>query len=468
MIISLLLMKVKGKKKLKKFMLPNILKLKTLQLLNLHLQAQPSFLNVAQLTKLSVKSLKHEFTKILSAHDFSSSLPTELKELSSKLNGLNGEVKELKKHIHELLLNKVTKALNKFAHVINSASQKTKDTSVPLVGQAGTQLAKGEKNTNQVTISRLFQRKAVKDAKKAITTPPITTTVTSSTTVSLQSPFLSSPPNSSSKPEGEHIKKDKGKKAMSSKDAEEEGSESDSDDIIYLISSMVESSKKKKLKKFDFIIEGGDHIHFIEEQIKEQKKIEKSDKAEAAKHEVEVRKEELVNLLGPDVVSKEEVNACPNRKEKGWSTINGRIQTRMDYLYETEAELGIDLDKPLSEQDHLDKLNDLANKKRKNADDIHNYFRANKRLKSSVQCEDHLARTVLNEPVLGMIMFNSYHRQDFVTIEDFIDFLNEMLYTVQEIFFRLHQGPRLDDHARTFSSLLLAEVNKRNLNHSNR
>ncbi|GJU32096.1 retrotransposon protein, putative, ty1-copia subclass [Tanacetum coccineum] len=55
-------------------------------------------------------------------------------------------------------------------------------------------------------------------------------------------------------------------------------------------------------------------------------------------------------------------------------------------------------------------------------------------------------------------------RQDFVTIEDFRDFLNTMMYTVQEIFFRLHQGPGLDDHARTFSSLLLAEVDKRNLN----
>ncbi|GKF30390.1 hypothetical protein Tco_0100188 [Tanacetum coccineum] len=56
----------------------------------------------------------------------------------------------------------------------------------------------------------------------------------------------------------------------------------------------------------------------------------------------------------------------------------------------------------------------------------HNFFfKANKRLKSSVQYEDHPAGTVLNEPVLG-------------------------------------HG--LDYHARTFSSLLLAEVDKRNLN----
>ncbi|GKF10362.1 hypothetical protein Tco_0048288, partial [Tanacetum coccineum] len=53
---------------------------------------------------------------------------------------------------------------------------------------------------------------------------------------------------------------------------------------------------------------------------------------------------------------------------------------------------------------------------------------------------------------------------DFVTIKYFKDFSNIMLYTVQEIFFRLHQGLGLDDYARTFSSLLLAEIDKRNLN----
>ncbi|GJV98494.1 hypothetical protein Tco_1553746 [Tanacetum coccineum] len=111
-----------------------------------------------------------------------------------------------------------------------------------------------------------------------------------------------------------------------------------------------------------------------------------------------------------------------------------------------------------------DKLNDVANKKRKHADDIHDFFRANKRLKSSVQYEDHPAGTVLDEPVLCMILYNSYHRQDFITIKDFRDFPNIMLYTVQEIFFRLHQGPGLDNHARTLSSLLLAEIDKGNLN----
>ncbi|GJZ02568.1 hypothetical protein Tco_0520529 [Tanacetum coccineum] len=180
---------------------------------------------------------------------------------------------------------------------------------------------------------------------------------------------------------------------MSLKDVKEDGSESDSDDTIHLTGSMVESSKKKKLKKFDFVTEGGDHVHLTEEKIKEQKRIKESAKAEATKHEVEVRREELVDLLGHDVVSK-----------------------------------------------------------------------STKKFKTSVQYEDHPTGTVLNELVLGMILFNSFHRQDFVIIEDFRDCPNEMLYTVQDIFFRLHQGTRLDDHARTFSSLLLAEVDKRNLN----
>nr|GEY49383.1 hypothetical protein [Tanacetum cinerariifolium] len=78
-----------------------------------------------------------------------------------------------------------------------------------------------------------------------------------------------------------------------------------------------------------------------------------------------------------------------------------KIGTRIDYLHSTEAVLGINLDIPLSMQDPLDKLNNLANKKRKHVDDIHDYFKANKRLKLLAQYEDHSPGTVLNEPILG-------------------------------------------------------------------
>ncbi|GJS86514.1 hypothetical protein Tco_0769150 [Tanacetum coccineum] len=211
---------------------------------------------------------------------------------------------------------------------------------------------------------------------------------------------------------------------------------------------MVKSSKVKKLKKFDFVAEDERHIHLSDEQINNQKKLEEEAKAEAAKQEGEVRKSELIDLFGPEVVHKyynyklqydrycdkmlnrraesritnydvltrkgpitfkvyredgtyevipnfkvsdlhlgewrEVMKACPYRKGKGWQTIYDQIQTKMDYLHTTEAELGINLDIPLSMQDPPDKLNDLANKKRKHADDIHDYFKATKRLKSSV------------------------------------------------------------------------------------
>nr|GEV68362.1 retrovirus-related Pol polyprotein from transposon TNT 1-94 [Tanacetum cinerariifolium] len=57
------------------------------------------------LIKLLVNSLKPELSKLLSSHDFSKSLPTMLKELPFKFNDLTREIKELKKHVHELEIN---------------------------------------------------------------------------------------------------------------------------------------------------------------------------------------------------------------------------------------------------------------------------------------------------------------------------------------------------------------------------
>ncbi|GKD83334.1 hypothetical protein Tco_1350173, partial [Tanacetum coccineum] len=214
------------------------------------LKSQPSFPNVGQLNELLVKSLQTEFSKILAAHDFSSSLPTKLKDLPSKFNELSKEVKGLKKQVHELeiklpgdlkeiptmledfiktvtsltsqvaklntlqwklpaeflslpiqvasvqaklktlnallgLLLNVTKALNKFAQVLDFASSKVGDQSVPLAGQADTMPAEGEKNINHATISQLFQRIAKKNAERENLNnqqpkpiPPIITTTT--------------------------------------------------------------------------------------------------------------------------------------------------------------------------------------------------------------------------------------------------------------------------------------------------
>ncbi|GJW20635.1 hypothetical protein Tco_0031257 [Tanacetum coccineum] len=109
-------------------------------------------------------------------------------------------------------------------------------------------------------------------------------------------------------------------------------------------------------------------------------------------------------------------------------------------------------------------MNTLTKQKRKHADDFHDYFRSTKRYKTSVQFADHQAKTVLNEPSLGRILFSSRQMQDFVSIKYFDDLNSEMLYNVQEIVFRLHKWPGTNDLARTFSTFLVAEVEKRNLN----
>ncbi|GKB72479.1 hypothetical protein Tco_0933891 [Tanacetum coccineum] len=350
-----------------------------------------------------------------------------MKELPSKFNNLTRESKELKKHVHELeiellgdlkeiltklekfsstvssqvssiqakiktldalpsLLNKVTKALYRFAQSIEIASHKAADQNVPSVGQAGTHPAEG-------------------------------------------------PPKTSSQYEGELINS-KGKETMSHKETGEEESETGSEPAVML----------------------------TDEHIKEKKRIKESINADMAKKEEVVGKEELVDLLGVDVVTemykakikydkycdkmlnrrmqsritncdvltrkglitlkvyrndgtdevtpnfkandlhlsewRDVMQACPKRTRAGWTSIYEKIQTRMHNLYKTEQELRIDFNKPLGEQDPLDKLNDIARKKRKHADDIHDYFRSTKRYKSSVQYEDHPARIVLNEPCL--------------------------------------------------------------------
>ncbi|GJZ83532.1 hypothetical protein Tco_0648705 [Tanacetum coccineum] len=66
------------------------------------ISAQPSFPNVQHLIKLLVKSLKPELSQLLTGYDFSSSIPTKLKELPSKISDINGAVGEIKKYVEEL------------------------------------------------------------------------------------------------------------------------------------------------------------------------------------------------------------------------------------------------------------------------------------------------------------------------------------------------------------------------------
>ncbi|GJX64469.1 hypothetical protein Tco_0298812 [Tanacetum coccineum] len=60
---------------------------------------------------------------------------------------------------------------------------------------------------------------------------------------------------------------------------------------------------------------------------------------------------------------REVIQACPEKSEKGWKTIYALVKTRLDQLTQTEQELKIDINKPLKEQDSLNELNELSNKK---------------------------------------------------------------------------------------------------------
>ncbi|GKA05297.1 hypothetical protein Tco_0684417, partial [Tanacetum coccineum] len=156
----------------------------------------------------------------------------------------------------------------------------------------------------------------------------------------------------------ELIKKDKGKKVMSSKDPEEVNTESDfNDETTHASGSM---------------------------------KIEEEAKVEAARRKGEIRKEELFDLLGPEVVNKYYNDKL---QEDDTSETIPEFKASDLHLGEWREVVTTFLNKK-------DRLNDLANEKRKHADDIHDFLRANKRLKSSVKYKDHPTYTVLNEPVL--------------------------------------------------------------------
>ncbi|GJY13804.1 hypothetical protein Tco_0383113 [Tanacetum coccineum] len=111
------------------------------------------------LTELLVNALKSKLAKLLKNHDLSTSIPTELEELLSKLDYLMKVVDAILTSIGSQLtklkvldvilslLDTVVAALDRFAKSIDSASQKAIDQIVPSAGQAGTHHAEGEKNT---------------------------------------------------------------------------------------------------------------------------------------------------------------------------------------------------------------------------------------------------------------------------------------------------------------------------------
>ncbi|GJU60006.1 hypothetical protein Tco_1237772 [Tanacetum coccineum] len=264
-------------------------------------------------------------------------------------------------------------------------------------------------------------------------------------------------------------------------------------------------NKPKPIKEFTYITEFGEKLLMIKEDIEKQKSLEELAKAEAVGTKRRKGEKFIIKALGQDVVEKfykqkvmynKYCFRLLNRRALGKITNydmltrgNGPINLKV-YRNDDSTEVicnfkvsdlhvsewkevldacanrtrtELDLTCPLEEQD-LIRLNLLAKRKRKNLDELQDYFKSTKRYKQYVQFSAHPARTMLKKPALGVILFNTQNRQDFININDFGELNIEILYNVQDIFHILHQGPGMNDLARTFSSLLIAGVDKRNLN----
>ncbi|GKC02791.1 hypothetical protein Tco_0994401 [Tanacetum coccineum] len=124
-------------------------------------------------------------------------------------------------------------------------------------------------------------------------------------------------------------------------------------------------------------------------------------------------KDELVDILGKNVVTQyytkkllfdkycdkmlkrkksPKITNCKVLTKKGPITLKiyredglmkSSLISRLDQLTQTKQELKIDLNKPLKEQDPLNELNGLANKKRKRTSDLKDHSRSTKKHKSS-------------------------------------------------------------------------------------
>ncbi|GJS27898.1 hypothetical protein Tco_0488518 [Tanacetum coccineum] len=146
------------------------------------MEAKPLYLDIHQLTELLVTSLKPKLSKLLTSHDYASCFPTKLKELSSKITGLSGEIKELKKHVRDMeielhrdlkeiptkletftstissLSSQVNDTLNRFATMVENASGAT-SMNVPSAGKATASPVEGEKNTKDAKVN--LQKKLI-------------------------------------------------------------------------------------------------------------------------------------------------------------------------------------------------------------------------------------------------------------------------------------------------------------------
>ncbi|GJS48230.1 copia protein [Tanacetum coccineum] len=294
------------------------------------LKAQFVFLNINQLTEHLVSSMKPEFSKLLFFDDFICSIPTKLKELPTKITALSREVNELKKHIKEF------------------------EVELPEVAE----LKKHKWELPKEFLDLPGQNSSVQSHIQTLSTPG-----------SFKQGKLTT-----SHTEGE----------KNTNPITEDAELANLVDLIGI--NVAEEYYKKKLL----------YNKFNDKMLK-RKKIPKITYCKVLKKKGPITlkiyredgsEEVISNLKVSDLHLaewREVIQVCPDKSEKGWKTIYALVKTRLDQLTQTEQNIKIDLNKPLKEQDPLNELNELANKKRKRAGDFSDEPRLAKKVKSSVQ-----------------------------------------------------------------------------------
>ncbi|GJZ06073.1 retrovirus-related pol polyprotein from transposon TNT 1-94, partial [Tanacetum coccineum] len=332
-------------------------------------KAKPSYPDINQLNDLLVTSLNPEFSNLLASHDFASCLPTELKELPSKFTELSGEIKELKKHVKDMEIElpgdliEIPTKLETFTFTISSLTSQV-----------------AEMKNIQWELPAEFQPLPVlvslvqKRLKTLVSLPSLLNNVTETlnrfaTMVEIASRATTKDVPSAGQATASPAEGEKN----TTKDAET-NLQNELVDLLGI--DVVEQYHNKKLLFDNYCVK-------MMKRRKSSKIINCDVITQKGPISLKVYREDgTIEVIANFKVSdlhlaewREVVQACPDRKEKGWKTIYGLIKTRMEYLDQTEIELKIDFNKPLKEQDPLNELNELANKKRKRTSDLKDHSR---------------------------------------------------------------------------------------------
>ncbi|GKD22949.1 hypothetical protein Tco_1224652, partial [Tanacetum coccineum] len=293
--------------------IPHPPSLKSAQIQELMAQARPLYPDINQLTDLLVTSLNPEFSKLLASHDFSSCLPNALKELPSKFTELSRDIIKLKNHVQDMEielprdLKEIPTKLETFTSTISSLSSQEKLKTLDFLPSL----------LNKVTDFSTM----VENASGAVCNN------------------VPSAGQASASP----VKREKN----TTKDAET-NLQNELVDLLGI--DMVEQYHNKKLlfdKYCDKMLKRRKSSKIINCDVLAQKgpislKIYREDGT------IEV----IANIKISDLHLaewREVVQACPDRKEKEWKTVYGLINTRIEYLDQTEKELKIDFNKPIKE-----------------------------------------------------------------------------------------------------------------------